>query len=414
MPVHPDETDTLIRASLFTSRVVYNPSDPIWKSVESYDQPLFRYYMYGYVYKLKNLLYPDSYQHRCIKNNNIQLGTDPNPYSLLVLQRGILLNSFPEGFPCIMYQLITMRMTSIVLSLGVLLTTYFIATLLFGSLAGLIGTALLISNTTFLTWMVPAMGDAPLLFFITVHLYLSLLFIRSTRSNKKSKPLSLCILIGVVSGLATATKLNGVLTVFSFCLVLIVLRLRKILNNRQIALFAAVTVLIVFNVFKLFNPFIWPTPFINMAFMTDYRLSTMKNQRYIPENPGTKDVIDNIQHVITHTLLPSDNNGILTQQYWYLLSSLMFFFAGIVVLLKHIFQPIRDGSVESLVFIAWSVPVVIITTLMIGVDWGRYYLPIVLVVKITQAVGCVVICNFLISCLKSFNGHIRSKNTHVV
>ena len=121
------------------------------------------------------------------------------------------------------------RKLAFIFTLGILLICFAIGKMLRGSVLGMILVLTLYNNPLFQNTTLTAMGDAPLLFFLVLELYLSLRFLRLYFVTfRELKLVLLSMFTGIIVGLGVATKLNAILAVHIFIAQLVLLFLSKI------------------------------------------------------------------------------------------------------------------------------------------------------------------------------------------
>jgi hypothetical protein len=242
-----------------------------------------------------------------------------------------------------------------------------------------------------LTLLPRAHTEAPLLFFLILGLWLSL---RAARAATRGQPglLTLGALAGLAAGLSAGSKLTGVLALAAlgglaagaFVLALLARRPdvawqigpRFVLERtwRWSAL-AAVVGLVVFLVV---NPFLWPDPVGRTRAMLEFRQQEMFGQRTlneelaVPEGIGTRLVFllrrSALDEPWAARRLGVPIEGILAA-------------VGVGVAAVRIVRGRRAGTLVGPEAVAgvWLLILILGTAPNLGIDWDRYYLPIVAV-----------------------------------
>ena len=299
---------------------------------------------------------------------------------------------------CMMTPLFSMRLVAVLFSVMTLGIVIIIGMFIDNVVTGLLAATLYLTNPAFLTCMVRAMGDPILIFFMTIHVFLSILIaMRFFKHTSVAVPI-LAILSGIVSGLAMSTKLNGALLLISFWLVIAVLYEKRIIADAlQVIVALTISLVTTFYIFFFLNPYLWTSPLQNFNIMVDYRLKTIAYQSKLSSNPALSTISDRISHVIINILLPKGDYTTFHNSA--LPFDIVFFCFGLYILIRMAVRSRARGSM-ALLFLVWAFPIITITTTMLAIDWDRYYLPIILIIKIIQAVGITHFFSYIFRLLK--------------
>ncbi|MEA2056585.1 MAG: hypothetical protein U9O78_02655, partial [Patescibacteria group bacterium] len=255
-----------------------------------------------------------------------------------------------------------------------------------GWLYGVVSVALLGSRFLFIDIGSKAIGDPPLLFFLTSYLFSSLLLAKAIKNKQNKKQSSLLALSAILVGLAIAVKLNAVISLLH--LVIVYLFLRKI-NGYSIHETSARIIYLLaisFGLFAVLNPLIWDNPIRRSVEMALYRTSLFKKQQTLFAIDALPNLFSRLRAVFIERF--PDLLILMSAGVGYLL------FAKVgekkivkQFKIKKIMQLIKSEELcqKKFVFGSWLLLNLVITTLIIPLDWDRYYLPILLAVIYLEA-----------------------------
>lgn len=252
-----------------------------------------------------------------------------------------------------------------------------------GRLAAYIFLSIYISLDYFKIMLSRAMGESALLFFTLLGILAGLKMLASWTAlqdadeqdgiEKRRKILKWAALVGVFTGLAGASKLNGLVLLFAFAWLVFVLYFRTMPANivgKQVLLISTVSLgfLATFAVFVFVNPYLYPNPIERITLMLLDRVAEMSIQ--VSQYPAA--VIPDVASRLT--IIPQR----LFRDY-----SLFKFRRGIFfnVLLGLIggYDLFSKKKLFNAVFIG-MLGVLSIPPLLTPLDWDRYYLfPVILV-----------------------------------
>lgn len=397
-PLHEDEL-------VFTRRAVFADwfaagsfGRSEWLTYESYDVPKFAELFYGFV--IKGIFKRSS--------NDYLTGIgflDPMTGLNLVTVEEITIDccfykDLPEGIRDKTQVIIFLRQVSIsIFVIPLLIILFLIGLKTKGFTFGYIIMLLIGSNTLFISTMTKAMGDAQLWFFNILFVLLTLLFFNSIKLKLiKDFPcyftpfkLFFLTVLGICAGLATASKLNGVITLIFFVLVYccycISAGVRKFFLVA--ALHSTVVVCVAYLTFFILNPFLWSNPISNTLFMAHHREEIISQQKKGSPTDRVVGFPEKISAIYELTLSADSeysffrfgelNNKtyffplhfVLDDQKFIFPLDILLVMSSIVLLFLN-----RESHTDAFKIVLFFIAVfTFITTLFLPLKWERYFLP---------------------------------------
>lgn len=338
-PLHPDEYIFIRRGVFATYYFTSNFRDPIWQSFDSYDVPKFAELFYGVVTKLA-------------------------PESSAIEQR-----------------ILFARQAAVFFALGSFCVLFWLCAQTKHWLWGVLAVSLVGSNILLKESLVTAMGDGPLLFFSLLYIGCAAQLF-ATNSSRRFRRMMFCG-AALSAGLATATKLNGVINVFHFCLLtLIFFRHDLIRALRYVLLFIAGS----FLTFFILNPFIWKNPILNLAVMVAARQVSIERQQILFPD-ALSSLSDRLITTYERTLAPQGIYANFANLPAAVPVGLLLFLTGFFLLGKEAHATTKTSHFRPrlAIFFSWIVAWLVVTVLLIPLDWDRYYLPVVISVSCFQS-----------------------------
>jgi hypothetical protein len=273
---------------------------------------------------------------------------------------------------------------------------YLVGRVLAGPLAGLIAVGLALSNPTMLTLLPRAHAEAPLYFGTLASLLLGLL---AARAIPRRASIWLGVACGVMIGLAISVKLTAVLLAAALLAYAGVAFLVWLPGRFLIAAVAwrwsMLGILVSMLVMVALNPFLYPNPPDRMRQMFDFRQQEMFGQAALSENealpPG---LASRMPILIERTLielatlrarlgppldLPLVVLGLLTLGYR----------------VARARTPDRLLGPETLMLLFCTVTTIGLAW-NIGIDWARYYVPLLTLTSVIVGIGAVTVLNLLV------------------
>jgi 4-amino-4-deoxy-L-arabinose transferase-like glycosyltransferase len=207
-----------------------------------------------------------------------------------------------------------------------------------------------------------------------------------------ARPLVWLLLLAVSSGMAGATKLNGLALVgagMTLCAML-VWKSRTRLPGKQTAIFAVAGLVLMpvltGAVFTAVNPYLYSDPLRRFEMMVDHRTQAIREQQ--AANPSaalpTRDVLARAR-VVPRSILrfASPVNHVVI---WVLMGALTL--VGLVVLARHAVMWWRDDGRSGMGMAVLLVAGVTgIPALLTPLNWDRYYMPAVVFASLCAAIA---------------------------
>lgn len=268
-----------------------------------------------------------------------------------------------------------------------------------GRLAAYIFLALYISSSYLATQLGRAMGEASLLFFVSLAALAAERALHSWHTRDQNTPFSFAtwrrpflwfLLVGAFSGLAAATKLNG-LAVAGVGVLLCALMLfhprAGVPHAQRVVWFIRTTAgifLLASIVFVLVNPYLYKAPITRTVYMFIFRLKEMEYQSSYFHEYHIADLSTRLQ-IVPQRLLQTCQTFSFPGA-WVINTSLLL--VGLYALILPAWRtwqrkgPWGAGFVLLLVTLAMT-PLVLLTPL----DWDRYYLLPVVFSTVFIAIG---------------------------
>jgi hypothetical protein len=273
---------------------------------------------------------------------------------------------------------------------------YAVGRVLAGPIAGLVAASLALWNPTMLTLLPRAHAEAPLYFGTLASLLLGLL---ATRAIPGRASIWLGVACGVMVGLAMSVKITAVLLAAAFLayagVALLVWLPGRFLTAAMAWRWSMLAVLVSVLVMVPMNPFLYPNPADRMTQMFQFRQQEMFGQAALSENealpPG---LASRMPVVVERTLielatlrarlgppldLPLVVLGLLTLGYRVARSR----------------GPDRLLGPETLMLLCCAVTTIGLAW-NIGIDWARYYMPLLTLSSVIVGIGAASVLNILI------------------
>jgi hypothetical protein len=304
------------------------------------------------------------------------------------------------------------RLPMVVLGAGTAALLFVVAAELGGVLAGLV-TAVGFVAAPFVQTLLPrAHTEAPFLFFLVLGLWLSMLAARvAVLTPVPALPLGegwgegrwsliLGALAGLSVGLSAGSKLTGVLAIAALvafaagALVLALLARYRSLGDAvgpRVTLerswrWSALAAVVGLVVFLIVDPFLWPDPIGRTRAMLQFRQQEMFGQRALNEELA---VPEGIATRVVFLLRRSAVDEPWAARRLGLPLEGVLMVVGAVVVAARIWRERRAGSLvdAEAVLGTWMLVMIVGTAPNLGIDWDRYYLPIVALGLIFAGVG---------------------------
>lgn len=402
-------------------------NNPLWE--KRLQQPILTDYMYGAMIYSKYLQEKRSktdrqydlaeflidygfYDNESIPNQKDKLYKDslydfPNwgPVDFEI-QAETLIKKYGHKFRKTIDLIFSERIINIYLLSFNVIIVYYISLFCFGSLPSLLVSLLFGVNDFIVDTSLRAQTEGLFLFLFNLDLLLLILALR----NRK---IIYFMLFAIITGLMIQTKLNGIIMLLIFNVLISVKIIsdrflsKKIVNNK-ILLFLSVNIL-TFLVFINTNFFIIKSPIKNM--ISYYQYKNIEAQQQADNYPINKldSPIERVKMIYRnflynpHFMNVSDllhkNINRITNNGLYRLFFRITFLLGMGAVFLLFFK--KKNSINKLIFVVFLLTQIIMSLYLI-MNWSRYYIQIALFFIIFSVLGLTSLINFIIFQIKKY------------
>jgi len=414
LPVgYQDEMMWVGRSYFFDYFIKGDFNNPVWQSYYSFEQPKLAEYMYG------AWLYPQYLKEKKLKkdanfdyvkflfSNSFHMIHDyypkPEPnYKIIDFDEAF--RGFPNDY-LKNYGALSLKTLNIIyysriinfslLSLAIVIIYFLILYCknLFVALSVSIFYGL---SPLFIDSGIIAHSEALFIFLFNGSLMLMVLYFTSKRK------LSYLLLFSFLTGLCTATKLNGIMLVFIFLVIKIfdVFFYSKKITKKNILNFYLVFI-ISFLVFVILNPFVYSNPFIKTLRLYSERAKSATIQSvqfpadYLP-TPFSRlnQIYNNFFNSEFYTV--EFNNIYMSSvfNYWpmdYKIILITLFMCGLISDFYHALK----GNKKSAILLLTLVCILISMSFYLKLNWGRYFIQLIFFVVLYQILGLFFLLNLI-------------------
>lgn len=400
--------------------------NPLWQSVDGYDQPMLSQFVYG------AMLYPDYVNAKAgngprdyltyMIDLNLYDATYQSEYSVIAPyvayqthkkdfidwsnatnggNTALLLHYGPQ-FQKTIHAVLTARSINVVFMSITSVILFFLAMRFFPVAAALLITLWYGTNSLIVSSGLLAMNEGLFLLLFVSGVYLLVDYFSGLLSLKKA------VLIGLVSGLCMATKLNGVMIYVFFAFIAFVNACILFAHRKyRQAVTQALTVVVVGAItcmtFIAINPFTYPNPLRNIMTMYTYRLDSAKKdtewdtQHSLPTLSDRAYVFveDFFGNQANDYSLPFQTNAVVPGWFASVLASITFV-AGVIAFLKTRVLTVSEIRAKY-VFIFLSIMTVLTMLLYLNLYRNRYVVPLSVFVLWFEGAGIYSIGALIIS-----------------
>jgi len=263
-----------------------------------------------------------------------------------------------------------------------------------GQLAGYVWILLSIISTFFMRNLRRAMGEAVLLVcvaFATLSIYKILALLKTGKSARFWKIFIWFGILGIIAGVAGASKLNGLAVVLAGVVLAVIVAIKlggSFFSRLFFGASAILTVILLSSLtFVGLNPYLWPDPASRTWKMYEHRLDEIDYQRQLfPDQSldGLGERIKVIPERVFQTYTALDFKGSF-------IINLVFFVAGLWYLVRKSWRSFSKGVIDPVSTAVVLVGLVVIApSLFTPLDWDRYYLFPVFFTTFFIAIGIAV------------------------
>jgi hypothetical protein len=397
---HVDEWTTADRTRFLYYFLNLDLTNQDWQSVDSYDQPLFAFYLYGIYFRLQGITNLQEY----LNTYNFYQGTN-EPFKTSWVS-SYSSNPPVKELPPIIHErikpILSLRAVAVffsVLTICIILLNCF----LFKNEAyGVICLGLLVFNTNYINLTSRAMNEPILIFFFNLALLVTLLL---NLTNSIQKRIFLLIVLGIVAGFSFSIKLNGIITIL-FGMIISSITLKKTIF---LSIFSPVVILcIAFGIFYILNPFIWGSPIKNTRFIWNYRFEQFNNQQIEFSQRALTSPLERILRTNEKLFFGNERYTTLSQisrvplDYFFWCIGLFF------LLMEHLNIKDKIKKERIIQFFIYILLLTLFTILFIPLDWDRYYLPLVFCIIYIEGFGIFQLISLSYNLLLSIRNIGRS------
>jgi len=384
-----DEPIWISRSYFFDVFVKGDFTNPIWQSFPSYDQPKLAEYAYGAwlypIYLAQKHANPD------IKNygdflsfNGISLPEGNSTFLSPTLNpgdvgyRSELIDKYGSGINSPLNLIQSARLLNAALLPLVVILAFFLFSLFSSQKVAIVATLLYATNPNLLTSGLLAHSETLFLFFFNAALLLLALYSKTPRFSR-------LILFSVFTAFATSTKLNGIILLVLFILV-IIKSLRKLSQLKpHFTLHLTLPFLVTFSIFVTLNPFTYSHPSQKSLTLFTHRYETLAFQTAaFPQDAlfSSAQRLSALFEILLHpsqfNLYPLSIPFLLHLLLGYLL--LVFFLLGVTVTLSRS-SPLPRTPL-GVFFIT-----LLLTSMYFSLKWPRYLIHLVIFIVYFQSLG---------------------------
>jgi|GEM_PF-2930217 len=374
--------------------------DPVWQTFESSDVPKFGEFFYGAVLRI----YSGKAISEYLEPEFVRPLDSSDYFWYLEYSRNhcCSIQDLPTEIQNRLKPVLVARKAGVFFALGSLALLFLLCWQLRSWLFGATTVLILGQNFLFKDSLTTAMGDGPLIFWSLLYAYTIGLFFASLRHSSRKRLLLLYLIAGVAAGLATATKLNGVINLLHFLLASTYVFFQAGQPFKALK-YQAGLVVIAYATFFILNPFLWTHPVRNSLFMMVTRQVTIEKQQQLSEenHQTLRTLPERVSKTYERTLQPLAVYSNFPQESVINAFGVLFFLGGIVggvnLILSGKVTHLASSNVSFTSFFLWVLSWMLITTLLIPLDWDHYYLPIVIGISVLQSFAVSEVLRKLLS-----------------
>lgn len=381
----------------------------IWQSREAYDQPKLAEYSYGaWLYPLylkEKIVNPEPYDYTRFLIQNGFYEIDENymdTYARYKNNHNVVrfdhrMYGFPEEWVAKYGQdslkpinlIYYARILSIFLLAGSVIFAYFLALQYGGLIYATLLSTLYGFNYLIIDSGLKAHSEALFLFtFNAAFLFMNLYFV-------KKRNMLYLLLFSLFAGLCMSTKINGLMLSIIFFTLNIVLYFVLKEKNLKYILLSLVPLALSFMIFIILNPFTYADPLKNTQYMFDSRMNTAVAQMKYFYEAAIPNPFFRIEKIFGNFYFSEQTpyfNGIrlleqLTTFRNYGVYLFIPFLFGLFYLLKNVIQ----RNLSALIIFFFFISVLGFMAYYLFLDWGRYYVHLVLFFAMLQTLGLYII-----------------------
>jgi hypothetical protein len=405
IPFSGDEYDDVSRGFFLDLYIQRRFQDKRWATFDSYDQQQLPNYFFRGVLMLFHVsppnvlpLYPSWGKYswcklpiytatNCLTSMDNWMWTEQflNRIKVVKFNEDIY-KELPFQMQKKLEPILAARKGEFVVAFGVVFVYLFLIRNFFGTNTAIVAAILLVFNKTFQNSLLRVDGDGLCLLFLLISIYLAIYFFRIKERNFGFKKVTIAAFIGLAIGLSASAKLNGFIGFGYFILMQFTSRSFSI---KYTFIYMLLIVSIALLVFSLINPFVWNNPIGNLYLVFVHRQIVTEYFQILYKSDALPTVLLRIIALLRlsvtstfsqHMPMPFGN-----------IVDLLSFLIGIIVVVKRcVYYPILH--VTSKFIVVWYILTFFTMSLYMGLNWDRYYVPLILPTIAIQSVGLICIC----------------------
>lgn len=392
-PLHGDEMTFIGRGEFLDLYLKGDFKNELWQGFDSYEVPKLMEYFYGFSTMIYGRDSIDNYLRKISFTADVraalfkQWPNNNNDSNITIFSydyKEPIEDQFQEPQISQIKTILFARTWSVlVFSIPAFILLFLVGRQLFGNTWALILTIMFSSHQLTILCFTRAMSDNTVVFFSLLFVHLLIRLLNQHQSLNKTSLSSSFFLIGIISGLATATKLNGGINVLILMFILSWLKHKNRLSWRYYFFFLFSYLLAAFVVFFLINPFVWTNTTNHLWRMLECRIKTsaMFQQKF--SNEALLTLGQRATRIFQLFFSLNNSYSIFGSIKNFLYSELLL----LIWAFKSILKKNQQLVVSQQLILIWAIGFLLITSALIPLSWDRYFLPILLSLSIVEIFG---------------------------
>lgn len=293
------------------------------------------------------------------------------------------------------------RANIFLLSLNLILV-YSLVLYVFGFIPAILTVILMGLNDFIITVNVVAHSESLFLFLFNLSLLLVFMIF-----FKKKERFWIYSLLGIVVGLLVQTKLNGLLVLLTFDILILgklFIKKKPIKESLKVITFVFYVNLLSWSVFVVSNPYLYKAPLANTMYLYDYRNKAVQDQvKNFPDSAlGAYPSRILSIYKSYFTRFRSQESSYVFKNRADFVNDIITFFMSPLLFLVGLFWSLR--KTKSRLFIVVFIILQLITGLYLVLDWQRYYAHLALFFMAFSVVGLITVINLIVYEAKKWFG----------
>lgn len=393
-----DEFSWISQSYFFDLAIKGDFNNQLWKSDSALEQPHLAKSLYGLVLYPKYLVERSSknenYTEYLIRNNfyevfqfsnefnskNINyIPWGRNPASVTGITPNQLISRFSNKMQDTINIILSVRkINALILSLNCIVVLAIFRKVLHSTIIAILGSLLYAYNNLLINTALVAYGDCLFLLLFNICIYLLIVILENGFRWRD------LFLFAFISSLLNNTKINGVMVIFIFYIILLIKFTYEVISKQKINIKTIILksqfIFISFLFFLvIFNPYLWDNPLTNIVNYYLYRYKTVGSQMMLFPQDALFSIKDRIVSIY--------NVFFVNWRYIYQNSAInvILQIAFIIGIFFSITQVHKNRKIRY--FFSISVLSLILITAYLSLNWSRYYAPLILFVVFFEICG---------------------------